>query len=139
MERDTIVFSSNILLIDDDEKVRTFLKIILRTLGFINVDTCNGGLDVERRMSVKPYALIFLDINMPGVDGMSLLKLILQKHPKTRVVMCSADSTAQNVKKAMTAGAAGFLAKPVLAKNIIPLFDKMGVEYDDLVSEQRSH
>ena len=134
MEKDTIVFDSNILLIDDDETIRTFVKIILRTLGFINVDTCSSGLDVERRMGIKQYALIFLDINMPCIDGMSLLKLLHQKYRKTKIVMCSADSTAENVKHAMTAGAAGFLAKPVRAQQIITLFDKMGVEYDDLLS-----
>jgi len=100
--REQINFNTEILIVDDDEQIRSFIRI--------------------------------LDINMPGADGMSLLRLIREKYPKINVVMCSGDSTAQNVKEAIAGGAVSFLAKPVLAKNLMNLFDKLEVPYKDLLS-----
>ncbi|BDX06942.1 response regulator [Planctobacterium marinum] len=134
MAKDDIDFSTDILVVDDDEQIRSFIRIILMKLGFASVETSSNGQDVINRMRLKNYGLIFLDINLPGVDGLSLLRLIHDKYPKTKVVMCSGDSTAKNVKEAMATGAVSFLAKPVLAKNLMNLFDKLGVNYKNLLA-----
>jgi len=132
--REQINFNTEILIVDDDEQIRSFIRIILMKLGFSQVQTSSSCHDAIDRLRVNNYGLVFLDINMPGADGMSLLRLIREKYPKINVVMCSGDSTAQNVKEAIAGGAVSFLAKPVLAKNLMNLFDKLEVPYKDLLS-----
>lgn len=133
MTKEDIKFDAEILVVDDDEQIRSFIRIILMKLGFVNVETSSCSEDVIRRLRQRKYGLIFLDINLPGVDGLSLLRLVQDKYPQINVVMCSANSTAQNVKEAVATGAVSFLAKPVLAGNIMKVFDKMGVKYNKIM------
>ena len=133
MTKEDIKFDTEILVVDDDEQIRSFIRIILMKLGFVNVETSSSSEDVIQRLRQKKYGLIFLDINLPGVDGLSLLRLVQDKYPRINVIMCSANSTAQNVKEAVATGAVSFLAKPVLAGNIMKVFDKMGVKYKKIM------
>lgn len=134
MAKEEINYNTDILVVDDDEQIRSFIRIILMKLGFANVQTSSSSENVIERMRSKKYGLIFLDINMPGIDGLTLLKIIQDKYPGVNVVMCSGSSTASNVQEAMLTGAVSFLAKPVLAKNIMNLFDKLGVSYKNLMA-----
>ena len=133
MTKEEIKVDTEILVVDDDEQIRSFIRIILMKLGFSNVDTSSCSEDTIQRLRHKNYGLIFLDINLPGVDGLSLLRLVQNKYPGINVIMCSANSTAQNVKEAVATGAVSFLAKPVLAGNIIKVFDKMGVKCNKIM------
>lgn len=134
MAKEDINYETEILVVDDDEQIRSFVRLILMKLGFSRVDTSSSSENVIQRLRHKKYGLIFLDINLPGVDGLSLLRLIQGKHPQINVIMCSGNSTASNVKEAVATGAVSFLAKPVLAGNIMKVFDKMGVSYRNLMS-----
>ena len=127
--KEQINFDTDILVIDDDDQIRSFIRIILMKMGFSRVDTASSAQQVIDRIRHKRYGLMFLDINLPGVDGLSLLRLLRDKHPQVKVIMCSANSTSQNVKEAISTGAVGFLAKPVVANNIMKTFDKLGVKY----------
>ncbi|MBE1299004.1 MAG: response regulator [Alteromonadaceae bacterium] len=129
--------ATEILVVDDVEQIRSFIRVILLKLGFEKVETSSSSQDVIERLRRKNYDMIFLDINLPGVDGLSLLRLIRDKYPKIKVIMCTGNSTEQNVKEAISAGAAGFLAKPVLAKNITALFDRLKVPYISLTQISR--
>jgi two-component system, chemotaxis family, chemotaxis protein CheY len=121
--------NSDILVVDDVDQIRSFLRILLLKMGFVKVDTSSSSQDVLERMRRKKYDLMFLDINLPGVDGLELLGLIKQKYPKTKVIMCTGNHTEQNVKEAISSGAVGFLAKPILPANITRLFDKLKIPY----------
>lgn len=133
MEKEEINFETEILVVDDDEQIRSFIRVILIKLGFAHVDTCSSSEEVIRKLKLKKYGLIFLDINLPGVDGLSLLRHVQLKYSEINVIMCSGNSTAKNVKEAVAKGAVSFLAKPVLAGNIMKVFDKMGVKYVNLM------
>ena len=56
--------------------------------------------------------IIFLDIHMPGKSGLELIKDIMEIDPDAVIIVLSADSSAENVMKALEEGAAGFLSKP---------------------------
>ncbi|XOV78802.1 MAG: response regulator [Aestuariibacter sp.] len=121
--------NSDILVVDDVEQIRSFLRMILLKMGFVKVETSSSSKDVMERMRRKKYDLLFLDINLPGVDGLALLSLIKQKYPQTKVIMCTGNHTEQNVKEAISSGAIGFLAKPILPASITKLFDKLKISY----------
>lgn len=133
MQKEEINFETEILIVDDDDQIRSFVRVILLKLGFAHVDTCSSSEEVLHKLKLKKYGLMFLDINLPGVDGLALLRLVQNKYPRINVIMCSGNSTAKNVKEAVAKGAVSFLAKPVLAGNIMKVFDKMGVHYRKLI------
>lgn len=121
--------NSDILVVDDVEQIRSFIRVLLLKMGFVKVETSSSSKDVIERLRRKKYDLMFLDINLPGVDGLELLSLIRQKYPDTKVIMCTGNNTAQNVKEAIASGAIGFLAKPILPATITNLFDKLKIPY----------
>lgn len=123
--------NSDILVVDDVEQIRSFLRVILLKMGFVKIETSSSSQDVTDRLRRKKYDLIFLDINLPGTSGLELLGLIKQKYPKTKVIMCTGNHTEQNVKEAIAFGAIGFLAKPILPAAITKLFDKLNIPYQD--------
>lgn len=129
MAKEEINFDTEILVVDDDEQIRSFIRVILMKLGFVRIDTAISSENVIERLRHKRFGLIFLDINLPGVDGLSLLRMISSKHPHMSVIMCSGSSTSDNVKEAIAAGARGFITKPVMAANIMKTFDKLGIKY----------
>ncbi len=76
---------------------------------FIGAATGQEGLALIDR---DPPDLVFLDIKMPGMDGLEVLERIKARHPEVPVVMVSGHGTAQNAFEARDKGASGFIEKP---------------------------
>ena len=118
----------DVLVVDDVEAIRTYLRVLLLKLGFQCVDTASTSQQTMEALRKKHYDLIFLDINLPGADGLSVLRWVTSKYPDIQVVMCTGNSTAQNVKDAISLGAKGFLAKPIIIQSFLMLLHKLGFE-----------
>ena len=99
-----------ILLVDDEAGIRASLKVVLEpayeTLG---ASTAQEGLDLFRRES--PH-LVLLDVVMPGMDGLALLKMIREEDARIPVIMLTGTKTVKTAVEAMKLGAADYLAKP---------------------------
>ncbi len=109
----------NVLVVDDDSMIRDTLKIILRADDYeIAGEASNGESALELCRKFHP-GVVLLDINMPGMDGLEVLRVIKQRLPATRVIMISADSTMERVKEAIASGAAGFIVKPFNAGRVL--------------------
>ncbi len=108
-----------ILIVDDDDMIRSYLSLILRQEDYTIMGEVGDISRAERVMSLKPVSLVFLDINLPGTDGLTALKTLRASYPKTRFIMISSESTSQNVKAAMAEGAKGFVTKPFNAEKVI--------------------
>lgn len=121
-----------ILVVDDVEAIRTFIRMLLVKLEFEHIDTSSSGQETMEKLRKKNYHLIFLDINLPGADGLSLLRYIRDKYPDSKVVMCTGNSTEENVKEAIGLGAVGFLAKPVTATNFVALLDRLKIKHANI-------
>jgi CheY-like chemotaxis protein len=102
-----------IVIIDDDEMVRGLAVSVLIRLGKV-VAAANGQDGIILCQQYAPD-LVFLDINMPGMDGLEVLKQIMGLNKNTRVIMFSARSTGTNVEMALKMGAKGFITKPFTA------------------------
>jgi two-component system chemotaxis response regulator CheY len=100
------------LIADDGETTRLILRTMLRQ-NDINVvgEASNGEVALELCEKLRPDVL-FLDINMPKMNGFEVLKSIRTTHPGLAVIMISSDATRHNVKEASTHGANNFLVKP---------------------------
>jgi PAS domain S-box-containing protein len=101
-----------VLIIDDEEPVRHGCKFYLSDLGFDVRDASNGheGLDIFRE--IKPD-LVILDLRIPGMNGLEILKTIRSESPLTPVIMLSGTHDINNVVQALRNGASDYLIKPV--------------------------
>jgi CheY-like chemotaxis protein len=99
-----------ILLADDDPDALLSLRDRLESFG-LEVTTVSTGRDAVDEMRRGEYAMALLDINMPEMDGIEALRIILQFAPEVPVVMITANP--QRAAAALEAGAKGFLPKPI--------------------------
>jgi DNA-binding NtrC family response regulator len=101
----------HILVIDDDRAIRDSLRITLEYEGYEIADAATGreGLALVRRETPD---LVLLDVEMPGMNGLEVLKGLHTTHQSLPVVLMSAHGVTAIVVEAMRAGAVDFLEKP---------------------------
>lgn len=100
-----------ILVVDDNENIRTVLEYRLRTMGFVVVTAADGhkALEVVRSSWIDG---ILLDFEMPVMDGLSVLQDLRECHARIPVLMMSGNHNLEKVDRAIALGAAGFVPKP---------------------------
>jgi len=109
---------TKILVVDDDETVRLSYQRSLQA-AHCNVEAVLNGEDALRAMQHKRFDVVLLDLRMPGMDGMAVLKAIKQAWPKSEVVVITGYPTIESAKEAVRLGAYDYLAKPVGPAEVI--------------------
>lgn len=105
-----------ILLVDDEAGIRASLKVVLEpTYETLTTSTAQEGLNQFRRES--PH-LVLLDVVMPGMDGLTLLKIIREEDARVPVIMLTGTKTVKTAVEAMKLGAADYLTKPFDAEEL---------------------
>lgn len=107
-----------IAIVDDDRIMRTVLGALIRDSGYTVVSEAGDGKEAIRQYLLHQPDILFMDIEMPDVDGMTALKAIKAYGTNCQVVMISATATQSIVKEAVENGAAGFLVKPISAGKV---------------------
>jgi DNA-binding NtrC family response regulator len=109
---------TKILVIDDEEVVR---RSYVRSLAgeHCNVEVAKNGLDALQVMEQRAFDVVLLDLRMPGMDGMSVLRKIKEKWPESEVVVITGYPAVQTAKEAVTLGAYDYLAKPAGPDDVI--------------------
>ena len=102
-----------ILVVDDDRLMLTLLVGVLRREGYAKVDRATGGKEAIAKFLQTRPDIVFMDIEMPEINGIETLKAIKEFGIVTQVVIVTASPTTQNVAAAQENGASGFLVKPV--------------------------
>lgn len=104
--------AARILIVDDEEVVRLSH---LRSLASVNLsaELAEGGNAALQVMEEHPFDVILLDLRMPDLDGMDVLKTIKQRWPDSEVVVITGYPTIESAKEAVRLGAHNYLAKPV--------------------------
>lgn len=100
-----------ILVVDDEKNIRMTMLQSLEPLG-IPVRTAVNGEEALQRLREGLFGLVFLELKMPGMDGMHVLRRIRHDWPKTRVVIVTAYGTIESAVEAMKLGAVDFIQKP---------------------------
>jgi DNA-binding NtrC family response regulator len=103
--------STRILVVDDEEIVRESLSAWLRKDGY-SVETAPEGSSALARLEAEPFALMIVDLKMPGIDGLEVLAKAHARHPETTVVVMTAYATIDTAVSAMKDGAWDYLVKP---------------------------
>jgi len=107
-----LAVNKTILVVDDEDDVRESVREVLRDEGYRVVDTADGTRVLELIRQERPE-LVLLDIWMPQVDGIGLLKEIKTQEPELNVVMVSGHGNIHTAVTATKFGAFDFLEKPV--------------------------
>ena len=100
-----------VLVVDDELIVRDSIKEWLEDEGF-QVDMAESGAEALEKLSQSSYSLMLLDVKMPGMDGVEVLKNAKEMHPDLDVVMMTAYATVETAVEAMKIGAMDYLMKP---------------------------
>jgi len=103
--------------------MRTMLKNILMAGKFRIIEAGNGTEAVDQYKAHRPD-MVFMDITMPGMDGIAATKAIRQIDPNAVVVMCSAMGQQTMVVEAVRAGAKDFIVKPVKPDRVLDCIKK---------------
>ncbi len=110
-----------ILVVDDAAFMRMMIRDILTKNNFeVAGEATNGDEAVSKYIELKPD-LVTLDITMPGMDGVTVLKKIRQHDPAARVVMCSAMGQQAMVVEAIQNGARDFINKPFHPQKVVEI------------------
>jgi DNA-binding NarL/FixJ family response regulator len=101
-----------VLLVDDHSIFRKCLRLLVELEEDIEVvgEATNGHEAVELNLSLQPEVII-MDMAMPLLNGLEATRLIIHTHPKTRVLMLSANPDPEYIEQAMLSGASGYLIK----------------------------
>lgn len=100
-----------LLVVEDEAALCSSIAKGLRLDGY-EVDTCQDGLEALELCGVESYDLILLDLNLPGLDGMEVLRRLRADDVETSVLILSARGQLQDKVAGLDAGANDYLTKP---------------------------
>ena len=103
--------SIRVLIVDDEEYIRLSLSELLLYIGF-EVATAANGDDALRKLAENRFDIAFMDIKIPGMNGVELLGRVREKYPDVSVIMMTGYATVENAVEAVKLGAYDFLKKP---------------------------
>lgn len=103
-----------ILIADDLDSMRLELVNKLSSMGFTNIEEHADGKTAWDSIQVNPFDFFFLDINMPVMNGIQLLKKIrsLEKFRKTPILMVSTENEKEIIVQCILLGASDYILKP---------------------------
>lgn len=120
-----------ILIVDDEPLIRKLLREnLLDAFAGIIIDESPDVLDAGWRAHTAPPDLILLDLNLPGMDGFQLCRLIRQRGEflKTKIIAVSGQSNIETIDKIIECGANAFVSKPFQTKDLLePIYQLLPV------------
>jgi len=135
-----------VLIVDDEKNIRLTLALALEQLN-LPVDTAVNGEEALQKLAEKSYALMLLDLRLPGIDGLEVLKRVRETRPEVKVVIITAWGSIEAAVEAMKLGAVDFLQKPFDAADVRELVSALldettqarfrGREYDNYLELAR--
>ena len=107
-----------ILIIEDDPDIAELVEINVRDIGFELVKANNGREGLEKALE-QTYALIILDLMLPGLNGMEVCKKIREKDTHTPILMVTAKSEELDKVMGLEQGADDYLTKPFSIRELL--------------------
>jgi len=124
---------SPILLVDDSQAIRQLVKNVLISEGYTDIQSAADGKEALSKIkgvmnNDKMYKVIFLDWNMPEMDGLEFLKICRgDLHlNEIAIVMLTAVSDQKSVVTALSNGATAYITKPVSSETVLKRLDQIG-------------
>ena len=106
-----MITSKRILIVDDDQSICLTLSLALGELGY-EIETAPTGEAAMAAIENKNFGIVLLDLWMPGIDGMEVLRRMRDIAPEIRVIIMTAHGGIESAVAAMKLGAVDFIQKP---------------------------
>jgi len=112
-----------ILVVDDEEDMRSLLKDVLEERGH-KVETAANGRDALKRLAENDYAVVLTDLRMKDMQGMDLLIEVKRTYPDINVILMTGFGSVESAIEAMKQGAYDYLTKPVKTEELVLITEK---------------
>lgn len=116
-----------ILIVDDDLDIVEALKLYLDDEGYRSLSASDGSAALEMLVKEKDYTVVLLDINMPGLDGVTVLKSLQEVGIDTAVIMMSGHGSEGLAVECMKSGAEDYISKPFALKDLLQRIERAHV------------
>ena len=123
-----------VLIVDDEEELVSALVERLALRGFQAKGVTNGA-DALAYLEGAPCDVVLLDVKMPGIGGLEVIKRIKEQQPSLEVVLLTGHSSAQDAERGMTLGAFDYLMKPVKLDDLLRILVTAGARTGDAAPE----
>ena len=114
----------SILIVDDEKNIRLTLFHALEDPD-LDIDGAINGEEALSKLKEKTFNMILLDLKLPGIDGMEVLRRVRSLYPEVRVIIISAHGTIESAVEALKLGAVDFIEKPFVPKEIRELVSRV--------------
>jgi DNA-binding response OmpR family regulator len=112
------------LVVEDEDSLRSLLKSELETYGF-SVDDADGGSRAMTLLNNNHYDVVILDIRMPDIDGMEVLRNIRAENLAEKVIMLTGVNELKIARDSLEMGANDFLTKPYEFKKLLECINRV--------------
>jgi DNA-binding NtrC family response regulator len=109
---------ARILVVDDDENIRTTIEAILENEGYA-VDVAANGCEAIKKSERAAYNVALIDIQLPDMEGIELLTRMKDPVPKTRKIIVTGFPSTQNAIEAVNKKADAYIVKPVDVEKLL--------------------
>jgi len=116
-ERRFAVVNDPILIVDDEKSIRFMLAETLNAIG-VSTEEAADGEEALSKLKEKKFSLILLDLRLPGMDGMEVLRQVRKTRPDIPVMVITAYGTVGLAVEAMSLGAIDFVQKPFVPEEV---------------------
>ncbi|MFD2033551.1 ATP-binding protein [Belliella marina] len=119
-------YPMDILLVEDNETNLKFMNMLMKELGY-SISIARNGLEAVEKVEEHHFDLVFMDVQMPKLNGLEATKIIrgLQGKPYIPIIGLSANAFQEDVNEAISIGMDGYLAKPIQIKEIAMTIKKV--------------
>lgn len=117
------LLSGKVLLVEDNSDIQALVKILLTKTG-VKVDVVNNGLEAIKAVDEKKYDLVFMDIEMPVMNGMVAMEKLQDKGYNIPVIVMSANAMDTDRELYQSVGFSDFIAKPIDRHNLYEVVTK---------------
>jgi len=114
----------NILIVDDEQSVVFLLKEELTEMEKYNIATAYDGAEAINLLQSQPFDVVLLDVKMPRVSGIEVLKYVREQHPTTIVIMLTNFADVKTAIETMKLGAYDFVNKPYEREELLATIDR---------------
>ena len=102
-----------LMLVDDEERFLTTTRVLLEKRGVEDIQTATNGADALKILQKVRIDVVVLDVKMPGMDGVEVLRRIKQEHPLVEVIMLTGHASAESAVDGLKLGAFDYVMKPL--------------------------
>lgn len=114
----------NILIVDDEERIREAYRHLLAGEGRI-IEECGSGNEALRRLDHRDIDVLILDLMLPDINGLEIMEWMLHQHVPTAVVVFSGDESIDSAIRALRHGAFEFIRKHGDPQELIDTVDRV--------------